>query len=135
MCLVAINNQRECRNAYDKNRCSADILVPAVVEMCREWEQCMFQPIIIRRSKAFAETFADMANGFFEKLTTKTMIMSVIMGVALIWAFTTIAMGHPNAPAQAPSSKPSESAGERESFKRARSNIETLKFEPESAMP
>lgn len=130
----AINTQRECRNAYDKNRCSADYLVPAVVEMCREWEHCMFQPIVVRRSKAFAETFADMANGFFEKLTTKTLFMSVILGIALIWAFTNIVMGHPNAPAQAPSSKPSESAEDRETQKRVKSKIETLKFEPQSAI-
>jgi hypothetical protein len=55
----------------------------------------MYSPIITRRSKALAETVADMANGFSENLTPKTMIMCVAIGLMMVWGLVKVLMGHP----------------------------------------
>jgi hypothetical protein len=72
--IELLGNQFYCQQQYNLNRCSPDTRLPAIVNLCREWEQCMFQPLSISKSKVLAETFADIANGFTDTLSTKTMV-------------------------------------------------------------
>lgn len=128
MYLDILTTQLSCRASYESNRCSSNARFPAILEMCREWERCMYRPLVVSRSQAFAETFADMANGFSDKLSNKTLVMTIILGITLIWAITRIVMGHPNSPTTTPQI---EAQKERLSPK-VNSKIEPMKFESNS---
>ncbi|KAI9473476.1 MAG: Di-sulfide bridge nucleocytoplasmic transport domain-containing protein [Benjaminiella poitrasii] len=83
-------DQLYCQQQYGLNRCSPNTRLPAIQDLCREWERCMLRPLAVSKSKVLAETIAEMANGFTSTLSLKTMIYSVIFGFGIIWSLTGI---------------------------------------------
>ncbi|KAF4658104.1 hypothetical protein FOL47_008151, partial [Perkinsus chesapeaki] len=64
----------QCSRDYRENKCDPSTRVPAVEQACRMWEQCMARdPVLVaKRSNFTMETLGESLNGFFEKLTWKT---------------------------------------------------------------
>ncbi|KAI7906385.1 Di-sulfide bridge nucleocytoplasmic transport domain-containing protein [Cokeromyces recurvatus] len=67
-------DQLYCQQQYELNRCSPNTRLPAIQDLCREWERCMMRPLAVSKSKVLAETLAEMVNGFLNTLTLKTMV-------------------------------------------------------------
>lgn len=73
-----------CSRQYQENRCAPDQRVPAMEKVCMEWETCMSRdPSTTSRARLHAETIAEILNGFFGAISTKTYIF-MIGGTVLI---------------------------------------------------
>lgn len=73
-----------CSRQYHDNRCTPDQRVPAMEKVCMEWETCMSRdPSTTSRARLHAETIAEILNGFFGAISTKTYIF-MIGGTVLI---------------------------------------------------
>ncbi|BEJ16519.1 hypothetical protein CspHIS471_0511240 [Cutaneotrichosporon sp. HIS471] len=69
----------ECSRSYFTNRCEADTRVPAMEAACQGWELCMNRdPKVVGRARVGAETFAGIINSFFETISWKTMVFTVV---------------------------------------------------------
>lgn len=69
-----LGNQIYCQEQYHANRCGPNTRLPAVQDLCRNWEQCMMRPFSIGKTKILAEIMGEAANGFSEILSLKTMV-------------------------------------------------------------
>lgn len=58
------------------------MLLLLLLSACRTWEQCMARdPVLVaKRSNFTMETLGESLNGFFEKLTWKTIACLVVIG-------------------------------------------------------
>lgn len=73
-----------CSRQYHDNRCHPDQRVPAMEKVCMEWETCMSRdPSTTSRARLHAETIAEILNGFFGAISTKTYIF-MIGGTVLV---------------------------------------------------
>ncbi|CAK9784020.1 hypothetical protein CC85DRAFT_268284 [Cutaneotrichosporon oleaginosum] len=69
----------ECSRSYLTNRCEAGTRVPAMEAACQGWELCMNRdPKVVGRARVGAETFAGIINSFFETISWKTMVFTVV---------------------------------------------------------
>lgn len=82
--LVMISEISLCSRQYQENRCNPDQRVPAMEKVCMEWETCMSRdPSTTSRARLHAETIAEILNGFFGAISTKTYIF-MIGGTVLV---------------------------------------------------
>lgn len=73
-----------CSRQYHENRCHPDQRVPAMEKVCMEWETCMSRdPSTTSRARLHAETIAEILNGFFGAISTKTYVF-MIGGTVLV---------------------------------------------------
>ncbi|KAI8991785.1 Brl1/Brr6 domain-containing protein, partial [Mycotypha africana] len=75
-----LGDQMYCQHQYELNRCSPQTRLPAIVDLCREWERCMLKPLAVSRTKILAEVAAEMWNGFTKTLTVKSMVLNLFVG-------------------------------------------------------
>ncbi|KAI8338735.1 Di-sulfide bridge nucleocytoplasmic transport domain-containing protein [Chlamydoabsidia padenii] len=73
-----------CEQEYHRNQCYNNNR-PAMVEPCREWLQCLYTPAWIGKTKVLAETFAEIANGFVDTISLKTMVFGILVVIATLW--------------------------------------------------
>ncbi|KAI9280749.1 Di-sulfide bridge nucleocytoplasmic transport domain-containing protein [Sporodiniella umbellata] len=83
-----LNRQLLCQQEYKINECASEIIRPALKTSCRDWEDCMFRPSTISKSKIFAETLAGIINAFSDNITLKATCLSVITLIGLLWSIT-----------------------------------------------
>ncbi|KAI9314857.1 Di-sulfide bridge nucleocytoplasmic transport domain-containing protein [Dichotomocladium elegans] len=79
----------QCRMKYAKNRCDPSTRLPAMDELCRQWQQCLYRPMWVGRSKVLAETLGDIISGFFDTLSFKAMFFIVITVFGYWWTSST----------------------------------------------
>lgn len=80
-----------CSRQYQENRCSPDQRVPAMEKVCMDWETCMYRdPSTTSRARLHAETIAEILNGFFGAISTKTFIL-MIGGTVLVLTLFNVA--------------------------------------------
>ncbi|KAF4693042.1 hypothetical protein FOZ60_012033 [Perkinsus olseni] len=79
----------QCSRDYRENRCDPSTRVPAVEQACRMWEQCMARdPVLVaKRSNFTMETLGESLNGFFEKLTWKTIACLMLLCFGLVISY------------------------------------------------
>lgn len=75
-----------CSKNYIDNRCNAPNRLPALEQVCANWELCMNRdPNAIKRASLSAHTFAEIFNSFVEPISLKTMVFTfLIVAVALL---------------------------------------------------
>ncbi|KAL9618639.1 MAG: hypothetical protein Q9160_006680 [Pyrenula sp. 1 TL-2023] len=65
----------KCRSSYTENFCGTTHEAPVNHEDCKKWEACMNQdPLAVRGARVGAQTWASIANGFFDELSWKTIV-------------------------------------------------------------
>ncbi|KAI9488726.1 Di-sulfide bridge nucleocytoplasmic transport domain-containing protein [Zychaea mexicana] len=77
-----------CQMEYANNRCDPSTRVPAMDELCRQWQQCLYRPMWIGTTRAVAETLADIINGFVDKISLRTMFFILTIVLLTLWART-----------------------------------------------
>ncbi|OIR56579.1 MAG: nuclear envelope protein Brr6/Brl1 [Amphiamblys sp. WSBS2006] len=83
-----------CRRLYIENKCMPGQRVPAMEKACLEWESKMNRdPSSVRISRVFAETLAEILNGFFEPISYKTLV-SFLLGVFVVVVASNYAFGY-----------------------------------------
>eukprot|EP01137_Pigoraptor_chileana_P020883 Opistho-2@83813 len=76
-----------CSKNYADNRCTPPDRIPAMEELCMQWEKCMNRdPKVVGRAKISAETFAGIVNSFIEPISYKTMIFFAIFLFGFLFA-------------------------------------------------
>lgn len=86
--LVMLSEISLCSRQYNDNRCSPSQRVPAMEKVCMEWESCMSRnPSTTSRARLHAETIAEILNGFFGAISTKTYIFMIGGAVLVIVLF------------------------------------------------
>ncbi|KAI9305933.1 Di-sulfide bridge nucleocytoplasmic transport domain-containing protein [Cunninghamella echinulata] len=70
-----------CSQEYDRNRCHPSTRLPAMEEECRQWQQCLYTPAWVGKTKVLAETFAEIINGFIDTISLKAII---VLGIIII---------------------------------------------------
>lgn len=102
---VMVSEIALCSRQYIDNRCSPDLRVPAMEKACMEWETCMSRdPSTTSRARLHAETIAEILNGFFGAISTRTYVF-MISGAVLIMVLFNAAFyfgRHQQAPPTAP---------------------------------
>lgn len=79
-----MSEMAHCSRQYTDNRCNPDQRVPAMQKVCMEWETCMSRdPSTTSRARLHAETIAEILNGFFGAISTKTYVF-MIGGTVLV---------------------------------------------------
>ncbi|SAL99948.1 hypothetical protein [Absidia glauca] len=73
-----------CEQEYHRNHCHNNNR-PAMIEPCRQWLQCLYTPAWIGKTKVLAETFAEIANGFVDTISYKTMAFGSLVIITTIW--------------------------------------------------
>lgn len=69
-----------CKKNFVDNGCGNDWRVPALKEVCENWENCMRRdPDSIGRARVSAHTFAQIFNSFIEPISYKAMIFVVLI--------------------------------------------------------
>ncbi|ORZ02748.1 Di-sulfide bridge nucleocytoplasmic transport domain-domain-containing protein [Syncephalastrum racemosum] len=89
-----------CSTEYTRNECDPSTRVPAMDDMCREWQKCLYRPLWVGRTRVLAETIADVTNGFVDTISAKTMVLLFFMISAYCWAYAvrsrpTLTSSHP----------------------------------------
>ncbi|KAL1931946.1 hypothetical protein VTP01DRAFT_9002 [Rhizomucor pusillus] len=74
-----------CRLEYMRNRCDPSTMLPAMEAQCQQWQQCLYHPIWIGKTKLLAETIAEICNAFVDTISTKTMIFLLSTLVTILW--------------------------------------------------
>jgi hypothetical protein len=75
-----ISEMSICSKQYIDNNCAPDKRLPALEQLCSNWELCMNRnPDAVRRAALSAEAFAQIFNSFIEPLTFKTVAVSVLI--------------------------------------------------------
>ncbi|KAG2221899.1 hypothetical protein INT45_012543 [Circinella minor] len=77
-----------CQMEYANNRCDPSTRVPAMDELCRQWQQCLYRPMWIGTTRAVAETLADIINGFIDKISLRTMFFILAIILLTLWSRT-----------------------------------------------
>lgn len=85
---ISINKIAKCSSEYLNNRCASHNY-PALEDKCEAWKQCMNQNTEPIRSKETIVLIADIANAFFARLDTKTLLW---MSIAIVTFFTHFAI-------------------------------------------
>ncbi|CAD6884796.1 unnamed protein product [Tilletia laevis] len=68
-----------CKTSYDRNHCASPTLGVDFQAQCAFWARCMHRdPNGVGRSRVFAETVADIANGFVDRVSWKTMAFTLL---------------------------------------------------------
>jgi len=69
---------------YNKSKCDADRVKPALINKCEEWEYCSRKDpfLLISTSKVFVELVAEIYESFINKLSTKSLLS--IFGIAIL---------------------------------------------------
>ncbi|GAN09747.1 essential nuclear envelope integral membrane protein [Mucor ambiguus] len=83
-----LTDQLYCREQYNANLCGPATRLPAVKDLCRDWERCMMRPFSVGKTKVMAEIMGDAANGFSEILSLRTMVYSLCIVYGFLWSFT-----------------------------------------------
>ncbi|KAI8083077.1 Di-sulfide bridge nucleocytoplasmic transport domain-containing protein [Halteromyces radiatus] len=92
-----------CEQEYHRNQCQNNVR-PAMVEPCRQWLQCLYTPAWIGKTKVLAETFAEIANGFVDTISLKTMIFGMTVIISTLWFTSSQNKPHTAPPAPYPPS-------------------------------
>ena len=70
-----LREMAHCSKQYLNNRCEPLQRIPHMEETCRAWEECMHRdPSAVGRARVFAETAAQVINGFVEEISWKTLV-------------------------------------------------------------
>lgn len=69
-----LDEKMSCQQAYAKNKCSPNTRLPAIINLCVNWEKCIHEPITVSKSKVLAETIGEMIDGFYHTLSLKTVV-------------------------------------------------------------
>lgn len=79
-----------CQMQFYENKCDRDSQLPALIDKCNEWSQCMNRnnDILFRaRSSLTAKVIGDIINSLIEPMGWKT--LSVILMGCTVWCFST----------------------------------------------
>ncbi|KAK5118129.1 hypothetical protein LTR62_004176 [Meristemomyces frigidus] len=69
-----------CAEHYVVNMCDRSTRLPAMGQMCDNWDRCMNRdPAKIGRAKVSAHTFAEIFNSFMEPISYKAMIFTFLL--------------------------------------------------------
>jgi len=81
-----------CSRNYLENKCFGKDHLPALTDLCREWDTCIkhTSPNEVSSSTVTAKIIADTLNSFFEHLTYKTVF---IVSVATFTSIVSLNMG------------------------------------------
>jgi hypothetical protein len=72
---LILNEMISCKKDFIDNGCESDRIVPALKELCENWEYCMARdPDSIGRARVSAHTFAEIFNSFIEPISYKAMV-------------------------------------------------------------
>ncbi|PVV05195.1 hypothetical protein BB560_000290 [Smittium megazygosporum] len=83
-----------CAKNYIDNRCDPSTRVPAMESKCLEWQICKnMDPSRIGRGRIFAETFAEIINGFIELISWKAMLFFFMLLFGTIY-FSNVAFSN-----------------------------------------
>ncbi|CEI99587.1 hypothetical protein RMCBS344292_13673 [Rhizopus microsporus] len=85
-----LNEQKYCQRQYEINNCSPNTRLPAIADLCENLENCLWRPLSVSKARILAETLADIANGFSDAITVKTMCLSILTGFGIIWSITNV---------------------------------------------
>lgn len=70
-----------CAKDYNQNRCAPETRVPAMENICNNWERCMQRdPKKVARASVTARTFAMIFNSFVEEFSYKSMVTFAFPG-------------------------------------------------------
>ncbi|KAL8724076.1 MAG: hypothetical protein Q9181_006993 [Wetmoreana brouardii] len=74
-----------CARDFRENKCDKpESRVPAMESICNSWEKCMQRdPTMVGRAKVSAHTFAEIINNFFQPISVKAMVISILMPPSL----------------------------------------------------
>ncbi|KAI7878742.1 hypothetical protein K492DRAFT_238348 [Lichtheimia hyalospora FSU 10163] len=86
-----LEDHYHCRMEYAKNRCDPSTRLPAMDEQCRRWQQCLYRPMWVGKTRVLSETLGDIVNGFFDTISFKTMVFVFGITFALLWTRSTAA--------------------------------------------
>jgi hypothetical protein len=77
---------QKCKTQWDENRCDQPPIPPALVNFCKQQEDCMhYQPTAVPKSRIAARYIASLLNELVSELSVKTLgVLAVIFAVA-IW--------------------------------------------------
>ncbi|KAK0533791.1 hypothetical protein OC834_002120 [Tilletia horrida] len=68
-----------CRTSFERNHCASPTLGVDFQAQCALWARCMQRdPDGVGRARVFAETVADIANGFVDRVSWKTMAFTLL---------------------------------------------------------
>ncbi|KAI8149796.1 Di-sulfide bridge nucleocytoplasmic transport domain-containing protein [Fennellomyces sp. T-0311] len=90
-----------CQMEYANNRCDPSTRVPAMDELCRQWQKCLYRPMWLATTRAFAEILADMTNGFVDQISMKTMLCLLMSLAITLWSFSYTGSSRPSQPGAA----------------------------------
>ena len=81
-----LSEMSSCSKNYIENRCGADARLPALEQVCSNWEVCMNRdPNAVKRARLSAHTFAEIFNSFVEPISLKTMgVMFTLLIIVLL---------------------------------------------------
>ena len=80
----------ECRANYETNRCEPEERAPALEAQCAEWAHCMSRSQELwdlqHSAVLWAETLAEIINGFFKPISIKSLIilLTFTFGVIIV---------------------------------------------------
>ena len=78
--MRATHEISDCGHRFITNNCDLSRRVPAMEQMCNEWERCMNQdPEEVGRARMSAMTFAIIINSFFETISYKALVSLVFL--------------------------------------------------------
>ena len=75
-----------CAKHYTENRCDPATRVPALLNQCLDWEQCMHRdPAQVASTKITASVIAEILESFVEGLSVKSMVfVACLVGVGIL---------------------------------------------------
>ena len=72
---LVLEEMSQCMKEYTANRCGTDVRLPALEQVCRNWEMCMNRDSeAVGRARVSAHTFAVIVNSFVEPISWKAMV-------------------------------------------------------------
>ncbi|KAK5938936.1 hypothetical protein PMZ80_009128 [Knufia obscura] len=81
-----LSEMTACSKHYIDNRCGADNRLPALEQVCANWELCMNRdPNAVKRASLSAHTFAEIFNSFVEPISLKTMLFMFLFVAAALF--------------------------------------------------
>jgi hypothetical protein len=88
-----ISEMGACADHYTRNRCDPQSRIPAMEEMCRQWEVCMNQnPEEVGRTKVSAKMLAQVITSFCEPFSWKAITVGGFLFLA-VWGTSNAAKG------------------------------------------
>lgn len=74
-----------CNEEYRRNHCDPTKRVPAMENMCQNWQRCMNQDAqAVARASVGARTFAMIFNSFIDEFSYKSMVLLLLL-IFLFW--------------------------------------------------